>query len=675
MAEQQRKLTTIMSVDVAGYSHSAEKDEAKALETVSALKRIIDAVVVPLGGRVFNTAGDGVMIELPTASAGVDAAAQLLAAPGAPSIRIGLHLGEVTVTETGDLLGHGVNVAARLQAMAEPGSAIVSQAVQAQIHSDRIKLRPLGRVQLDKMHERLDVYALSGAGGAKSFRRVMWRRTRRALAALLVIGILGAGGYAAWRTFGPQQTAEAPRLAVLRFETIGETEPFFAETLADELISEASRMEGLDVIARASSFTLEGARATPQNAASELNATLVLTGSVRRNANRVRVTAQLAEAPGGRQLWTDEFDRPLGEIYLLQSEIAVRVALAAGLRANAPPGRRVNPEAYELYVRGREAGLSDAQTAVSLLEQAVARDAGFSAAWAHLADARNQVAYLRWVQAPPGVALDPSWLEPALAAADRAIALDPGAPLPYQIKANAFGHLGRWADSLEASERAAERDGGSSSVYATLGYVRRATAIARRGVERDPLDSDWWYSLGLYCRLGRDLPCAVEAFDRLGRLIPDLAPYYLALALHRAGRSAEALELTRQQPQAWLEFFGPHTAPVDMQLMRAMLGEGEAPSSAYLLATLQTGGFVDNLIDVYTELNRGEDAAQMLPHWTPASRPSLLSLYDYRLAPMRARPEFWDLMEREGIAQLWRESGEWPDFCERERAVCEAHLR
>jgi adenylate cyclase len=673
---EQRKLTTIMAVDVAGYSRAAEADESAAADAVRHVRAAIEAIVTPLGGRIFNTAGDGFMIELPTASAGVEAATQLLAAPDAPKVRIGLHLGEVIVSENGDLLGHGVNVAARLQQMAEPGSAIVSQAVQAQIHSGRVKLTPLGKVQLDKMHDRIDVYALSSAK-KRGFRRVFWRRARRAFVALLVIGVLGVGGYAAWRTFGPQQAAETPRLAVLRFETLGETEPHFTETLADELIAYASRMEGFDVIGRTSSFSLEGARATPQVAASELNATLVLTGSVRRTGDRVRVTAQLAEAPSGRQMWTEEFERPVSEIYVLQHEIAARVAVAAGLRASAPASRRVDPQAYELYVRGREAFLNirDAQAAVALFEQAVALDPEFAAAWAQLADARRSAAFRIWMRSPPGTAMDLSWFAPALAAADRAIELDPRDSLPYEVRSRSFRELGRWRDALEASESAAARGGGSAGIYGLLGYQRQGVAVARRVVERDPLNASGWFSLGLFCMYGRDLPCAIEALERYYRLTPDEPPYYLALALHRAGRSVEALALTRQQEQAWREWFGPNMAPVDMQLFRTMLGEGEAPRSADLLATLQHGGYVENLIDVYAALSRGEDAAQMLPNWTAASRPGLQFLYDYQLTPMRARPEFWGLMEREGVSQLWRESGQWPDFCERERAVCEAHLR
>ena len=374
-------------------------------------------------------------------------------------------------------------------------------------------------------------------------------------------------------------------------------------------------------------------------------------------------------------MWTEEFERPVSEIYVLQHEIAARVAVAAGLRASAPASRRVDPQAYELYVRGREAHLNirDAQAAAALFEQAVALDPEFAAAWAHLADARRSVAFRRWVQSPPSTAIDLSWFAPALAAADRAIALDPRAPLPYEVRSRSFREVGRWRDSLEAAENAADRGGGSAGIYAMLGYQRQGATVARRIVERDPLNASGWMTLGRNCTFARDLPCAIEAFERYYRLTPDEPPYYLAFVLHRAGRSAEARALTRRQDQTWREYFGPGLAPIDMQLMRAMLGEGDAPTSADLLATLQHGGYVDNLIDAYAELNRGQEAALMLPYWTAASRPTMSALYDYPLAPMRARPEFWGLMEREGVSQLWRESGEWPDFCERE-PVCEQHL-
>jgi adenylate cyclase len=670
---EQRKLTTIMAVDVAGYSRAAEANEAAAVEAVRRVRATIDAIVTPLGGRIFSTAGDGFMIELPTASSGLDAARQLLAAPGAPAVRIGLHLGEAIAAENGDLLGHGVNVAARLQQMAEPSSAIVSRTVQAQVGD--AKLTPLGKVQLDKMSGQMEVFALSRGGKPLSFRRVAWRRARRTVLTLLTLAVLGISGYAGWVTFAPPPI-ERPRLAVLRFQNAEGVEASFAEATADELISYVGRTPGIDVIARASSFALAGDRATPQAAARELRATLVLTGSVRRVADRISVTAQLTEAPSGRVLWSRDFSRPVTEIQDLRDEIATHVARSAGVRAQPRPRRRVDAQAYELYLQGREADVTggDPDAALAFYEQAVARDADFAAAWARLAEAHQYAAVRRWVQSPAGVAISDDWLAPVFRAAERARALDPADPTPYAATSRSHALMGRWREAFADAEAAEQRNGSVSYTYGQLGYLHKAIANARHQVSLDPLSLGAWNALFVHCDIVGDRRCALEAAEQSDRLAPDDAPLDLALALHRAGRTDEALALTRTRQEAWREALETD-APWSMGLVRAALGQGQAPSSQTLMASLETGAYPESLLAIFTVLERARDAIPLLPGWTDAQRPSTRSLFDERLAPMRESDEFWALMEREGLAPFWRDSGHWPDFCERERAACEQHLR
>lgn len=204
----QRKLATIMSVDVAGYSRAAELDDGAAAEAVGTLRRAIEDVIAPFDGRIFNSAGDGFMIEFPVASSGAQAALKLLSESNAgvrpmPKIRIGLHLGEVIAGENGDLLGHGVNVAARLQALAAPGEAIVSGAVQSQLRKAAgVPLTPRGRVQLAKMNERIEVFALAPEQQEVPWRD--WRRFAKPLAAALAVIVLGLGGWFGWHAFGAQ---------------------------------------------------------------------------------------------------------------------------------------------------------------------------------------------------------------------------------------------------------------------------------------------------------------------------------------------------------------------------------------------------------------------------------------------------------------------------------------
>lgn len=206
---EQRKLATIMAVDVAGYSRAAETDQSAAAGAVARLRASVEEIIAPFGGRVFNTAGDGVMIEFPAATSGVQAAVKLLEESQAlirqlPQIRIGLHLGEVIVAEDGDLLGHGVNIAARLQGLAEPGTAAVSAAVHDQLRSAAdILLTSQGTVQLEKMSERMEVFSLA-PGRRVGLARVLRRRAQPVL--LVALGLI-AVGIVAWRT---HETSPAP---------------------------------------------------------------------------------------------------------------------------------------------------------------------------------------------------------------------------------------------------------------------------------------------------------------------------------------------------------------------------------------------------------------------------------------------------------------------------------
>ena len=201
---EQRKLATILALDVSGYSRAAERDDSAAAESVRQLRKAIAEVAAPFGGRIFNSAGDGFMLEFPSAASGVQAAMALLKESQSgerplPRIRIGLHLGDVIVEENGDLLGNGVNVAARLQALAEPGSAVVSETVRAQVRSvAELPFTAHGRVQLDKMSERLAVYSLS-PGHRSLFGGIARRQTARAAFAAVILVVLFSSAYGAWR--------------------------------------------------------------------------------------------------------------------------------------------------------------------------------------------------------------------------------------------------------------------------------------------------------------------------------------------------------------------------------------------------------------------------------------------------------------------------------------------
>src|SRR5690349_13465666 len=288
-ASQSRRLAAIVSADIAGYSALSERDAASAIEQVARLRERARWACEAHGGRIFNTAGDGVMLEFASASDALAAAIKISENAEAP-VRLGVHVGEVTAAEDDDLLGHGVNVAARLQAEAAAGGIIVSQIVRdtaAPALAER--LTPRGKIKLAKMRETMSVFALD----------------------------LGAA---------PQRTAAPPVLAVLAFDstTRDRATRTLCDGVSDEILYTISRMPGLKVIGSTSSFAFRGR--DKARAGKALNATHVLDGSVRRTDDRVRVAAHLADVETGVVIWSERYDRDLADAFELQEEIAGEVA-------------------------------------------------------------------------------------------------------------------------------------------------------------------------------------------------------------------------------------------------------------------------------------------------------------------------------------------------------------
>jgi adenylate cyclase len=678
-----RKLATILALDVAGYSRAAERDDTAAAASVRHLRAVIVEIVAPFGGRIFSSAGDGFMLEFPSAASGVQAAMALLeeslsGARPLPQIRIGVHLGDVIVEDNGDLLGHGVNIAARLQALAEPGTAVVSETVRTQVRSAaELPFTPQGRVQLDKMTERLAVYALSPTGKA-GFGKI-WRR--RAARIGLIVGLLllaALGGYGAWRQWGPH--AGAPRMAVLRFENLGEAEPYFAEGVADELTTELAHIKGLDVIARASSFALAGERATPANVARELGATLVLTGSVRQSADMMRVQAQLVEAPGGRQVWADVFEQPVANVFALQRDIAVRVARAVNVRATSAPARRVDPEAYRLYLEAKQRNLSantiEAYSAVrDLLKAAVGIEPDFAQAWAALARAELDCVFaISFWSDDAGVEPTLALMQPALDAADRAIAIDDSVASAYETKALTYGTLAMWKEATDAFALSEQHGGayGDWLMYDQLGYMKESRQEAEDSARIDPLASRHWTNLSARCGGDGDLECQLRAARRAIELDPDniIAAGFLYYALVDNG-DLEGARRVRREREEPLAGFIEYNSPMSLQYFTWLTHDSPPPSVESITTLINRGeGYVDPAVDMLIRMKAWDAAAAMLDKWGPKARTSLGNLYRAEAAPLRRTPQFWALMEREGLTPYWRASGHWPDFCAREPGVC-----
>ena len=372
----ERRLAAVFAADVAGFSRLTDADEVGTLRLLEAQRAILDAAIRRHRGRIANTAGDSVLAEFPSAVNAVQCAVEVQqalrdAAEGAAQdrrvlFRIGIHVGDVMV-HGDDLLGSGVNVAARLEALADPGGIVLSAAAHEQVR----KILPLaysdlGQQRVKNIEEPVRAFAIGEPQRAPT---------------------QGSAPIVSLDETKPLPLPDKPSIAVLPFQNMsGDPEQeYFADGMVEDIITGLSRVRWLFVIARNSSLHVQGqARSTSSRSARELGVRYVLEGSVRKVGERVRISAQLAEGTSGRQLWAKRFDRELSDIFAMQDEItetiigAVEPELGKVERRRSAGKRPDNLDAWDLYQRGMshlyEYTKDGLQRARQYFAQAIARD-------------------------------------------------------------------------------------------------------------------------------------------------------------------------------------------------------------------------------------------------------------------------------------------------------------
>jgi adenylate cyclase len=365
----ERKLAAIFAADIAGYSRLMAGDEIGTLARLKACRTIIDGLIATHRGRIFNTAGDSVVADFASAVDAVQCAVAVQAAITTESakqpadepmqFRIGVHVGDVMV-DGENLLGDGVNIAARLEALAEPGAICVSAAAHGQIGNKLpLAFDDLGDQQVKNMAQPIRVYRVQAATPVPQY-----------VAALPL--------------------PDKPSIAVLPFQNMsGDPEQeYFTDGMVEDIITALSRIRWLFVIARNSSFVYKDRPVDVKQVGREFGVRYVLEGSVRKAGNRVRITAQLIDAITGTHLWADRYDRDLSDIFAVQDEITASVAgVIEPALAEAEQQRvlRKPPErldAWEAYQRGLwhfyKYGPEENKTAQTFFRQAIALDPNFA---------------------------------------------------------------------------------------------------------------------------------------------------------------------------------------------------------------------------------------------------------------------------------------------------------
>jgi adenylate cyclase len=538
-----RRLAAILAADVAGYSRLMEADEEGTHQRLGAhFAELIHPKIAEHLGRVVKNTGDGLMAEFASVIEAVRCAVAVQRGMGERNLalpvneriefRVGINLSDV-IAETNDIFGDGVNVAARLESLAEPGGICVSQVVR------------------DQVRDRLDLaFADMGERQVKNITRpIHFFRVLRDPET-----VASASDSPVLQTLLPP---DKPSLAVLPFASLSSDpeQEFFADGVAEDIVTALSRYPSLFIIARNSCFTYKGRAVDVKQVGRELGVRYVLEGSLRRADNRVRVTAQLIEAETGRTVWADRYDRDLVDIFSVQDEIAEAVTIAvAPAIADAELHRamRKPPEsldAWTAYQRGiwhvERASAEDTALAQKFFQQAVDLDPGFAGGYKGLSKLEAQAADYR------GRGLADA-LRSAEALARRAVTLDPADAEARSRLANALYRQGDYDGGLAEAERAltispnlADAHGERGAILIFSGRFREGLLALERAVRLDPrrpavrLNQ---ITLGLY--FSGDYDAAVEAAKRAIRSYPDHPnPYrWLTAALGQLGLTQEAKE-------------------------------------------------------------------------------------------------------------------------------------
>ena len=512
-----RKLAAILVSDVVGYSRLAGGDEDRILARLRTLRSdLIDPTIAVHHGRVVKRTGDGSIIEFRSVVDAVNCAIEVQRAmvernaEVAPDkrieFRIGVHLGDVVEESDGDLMGDGVNIAARLEGICEPGGVCLSEDAYRQVKSRlELKVADLGRQNLKNIAEPVHAYLLrQGAPGAVKSLKTATNRRRRiyAVAAGLAATVVAAGGYAWHAGFAPRllgvsaavdKLATAPRLSivVLPFENLSsdKEQDYFADAITDDLTTDLSQVADSFVIARNTASTYKGKSVDAKEIGRELGVRYVLEGSVRRVGETITVNAQLISTETGTHVWADRFEGERSKLGQLQVDIVARVANSLGValvRAEALRAERErpnNPDAVDLTMRADSALLDFNATnksawndAIAMLERALTIDPKYEPAMTGLANALQARVAGGWSSDPA------SDLERAQKTADAALAIRPRDEWAHMAKAWGFEHKQEYRSAIAEAEAAIGDNPNNANAIAYAGYWKMFLGHSEDGV-------------------------------------------------------------------------------------------------------------------------------------------------------------------------------------------------
>jgi adenylate cyclase len=455
-----RRLVAILAADVVGYSHQISVDETDALARLAVLRsNILEPAIDKHFGRLFKTMGDGFLAEFSSAVQAVTCAIDIQTKnertfsgdqdASTMRLRIGIHVGDVIV-EDDDLMGDGVNIAARLESIAETGGVSISHTVYDQIR-DRVKAEFVdkGEIKLKNIPRPVQVFAISSLEKP----------------APIITNIIANLGH-----------TERPSIAVLPFENMSgdSSQEYFVDGITEDILTDLSKISELLVIDRHSSFGYRGKAMLPQKVSADLSVNYLVKGSVRKSGNRVRVTAQLIDGSNGGHIWAERYDRELTDIFAVQDEITGNIVRSLKI-AIAPVEQKAiarvptdSPEAYDFYLRGRnfqhEMTKKNLERARQMFQRAVEVDSEYTLALAGIADC-NSTLYMHYSS-------DISVIQEALTISRKALDLDPSLSEAHASMGLALSLSGDYESSAKEFNRAVALNPMLYEAYWYFGLMR-----------------------------------------------------------------------------------------------------------------------------------------------------------------------------------------------------------
>jgi adenylate cyclase len=605
-----RKLTAIFSADVEGYSRLMEEDELATVETLTSHKEIMRRLIKQFRGRVVDSTGDNLLAEFSSVVDAVQCAVEVQQVLSAKNevlpenrrmyFRIGINLGDVV--EEGELIyGDGVNVAARVESLAEGGGISISGTAYDQLGKKLpLGYEYLGEQSVKNIEKPVRVYRVlpqaEAAGKVIGEKRPISRHWRWAAVALIVVvGALVIWNFYFRPPFEPAsvermayQLPDKPSIAVLPFDNLtgDKNQEYFSDGVTEEIITALSKTPQLFVIARNSTFSYKGKPVKVQQVAEELGVQYVLEGSVRKAEHQVRITAQLIDALSGHHIWAERYDRDLKDIFAVQDEITLKIITALRVELTGVETALVyakgteNLEAYLKFLQGvehfRRLNKEDMVIARKKCEEAIALDPEWPAPYELLGWTYGNEVFLGWSKSPR------ESMKRAVAAAQKCIALDDSFPAAHGLMSWVYTLKRHHDKAILEAEKAVALAPNSADDHARLGNVlnfvgrpEEAILALEKAIRLNPFPPSWYlHMLGMAYRETGRYEESITVCKKALKRRPNNIYAHLVLAatyslLNRQEEAhAAAAEVLRISPKFSLDYLAksrPHIDPANTE--------------------------------------------------------------------------------------------------------------